>query len=448
MKILISLFITLLTLTTPLSAQRTINREGQIDRSFGINGIATTPGEHVHPYGYWPVLVTPSQHVFHTYDIYDIWIHGFRIVKQRPDGTLDTSFGEQGVRTLDFTDGAISDAGIWALGWQADGKLLVAAGTRSGTLPPVRKAFIMRLMQNGEIDTTFGDQGRVEVNFTSPHPPGTLGSYVISEVLVDAQGGIIVAAMAAAHTTSGVDRIYAILTRLTASGQIDRTFAQNGELALHVGEGSGAEVTIFAWGAEIRILPDGKIVWAFTSCSEPAMPPGGFPKKVLMMRFLPNGSLDTSFSDDGIAQLNRYSYGIFARFWPLANGDYLVRMQEGLLRLKSDGTPDTTFGYQGYNNFMGGMESSGLSVADDGKILLSDYQYVVASQTYQTRLRRYWPDGTPDIRFGHNGLVTHAIGQGFYLRILAQPDPSYFIAMCITGNSVPCTTRISAKRKL
>ncbi len=445
MKAFIFVLTTLLISSPHVSAQRTTNREGQIDRSFGVNGIASTPGERVSPYAYWPVLVTPSQRVFHTYDISDIWIHGFRIVKQRPDGTLDTSFGEQGVLTLDFTDGVIYDAGIWALGQQSDGKLLVAAGTAAGPPTYVRKAFILRLMPNGDIDTTFGDQGRVEVGFTSPHPPGTLTSYTISEVISDAQGGIIVAAMAAAHTTSGIDRFYAILTRLAPNGQIERTFAQDGHVQLHVGEGNGGEFVLFAFGAEVKILPDGKIVWAFTTSHEPATPPGGFPKKVLMMRFLPNGTLDTSFSDDGIAQLNRYPYGVFGRLWPLANGDYLVRLQEGLLRLKANGTPDTTFGYPGgYNNFLGGFEYSGLFVADDGKIILTDYEY----QTYQAKLRRFWPDGTPDIRFGHNGVVTNAIDQAFYVRILAQPDPSYFLASCITDNSVPCTTRIFAKRKL
>lgn len=88
MKVFIFVLTMLLVFSTHMSAQRTTNRAGQIDRSFGVNGIASTPGERVSPYAYWPVLVTPSQHVFHTYDISDIWIHGFRIVKQRPDGIL------------------------------------------------------------------------------------------------------------------------------------------------------------------------------------------------------------------------------------------------------------------------------------------------------------------------------------------------------------------------
>jgi uncharacterized delta-60 repeat protein len=284
MKTSICFLLTLL-ITASLYAQRTTNREGQLDRSFGVNGIASTPGEGVHPYGYMPVLVTPSQEVFHTYDINDIWTHGFRIVKQRPDGTLDTSFGEQGVRTLDFTDGVIYDAGIWALGQQNDGKLLVAAGTVAGINHSVRKAFILRLMPNGEIDTTFGDKGRAEIAFNSSNSAGIPSTYTISEVLSDAQGGIIVAAMAAVPPTAGTSRFYAILTRLTADGQIDRTFAQEGEAQVHVGEGDAGLCVIFAWEAEVKMLTDGKIAWAFTSSSEPATPQGGFPKKILMLRF-------------------------------------------------------------------------------------------------------------------------------------------------------------------
>jgi uncharacterized delta-60 repeat protein len=392
--------------------------------------------------------VTPSQHVFQTYDISDPSIHGFRITKQRSDGTLDTSFGEQGVRTLDLTDGVIYDAGIWALGQQHDGKLLVAAGTAAGPPTYVRKAFIMRLMPNGDVDTTFGDQGRVEVGLTVPNSPGVPSTYTISEVLSDAQGGIIVAAMVAMPPTAGAVSFYAILTRLTSDGQVERTFAQNGDAQVHVGVGDAAQCVLSALAAQVIVLPNGKIVWALTSSSETDIAPGSFPKKVVMIRFMPDGSLDPSFSGDGIAQVNRFPNTVFSRLWPLENGDYLVRMWDSLLRVKSDGTPDTTFGYQGYNTLMGGLEYSGLFVADDGKIILTDYDYIIASQTSQTRIRRFWPDGTPDIRFGRSGVVTHSLGQAFYFRILSQPDPTYFLASCITENSLPCVTRIFAKRKL
>lgn len=75
------------------------------------------------------------------------------VVRLLPGGSLDTSFGMSGAVTADFGYQAVIGH---ALQMRADGNLYVAGQLFDGT---TSRGFIARLLENGTVDTTFGDKG-------------------------------------------------------------------------------------------------------------------------------------------------------------------------------------------------------------------------------------------------------------------------------------------------
>ena len=89
------------------------------------------------------------------------------IVRYRPDGSLDSSFGGDGIVGVDAGEGLVNGETV-AL--QGDGKLVVGGGNH-----------FMRVMPDGSLDMTFGIGGIVDNHFW------------LHGVAVQADGGIVVA---------------------------------------------------------------------------------------------------------------------------------------------------------------------------------------------------------------------------------------------------------------
>lgn len=79
----------------------------------------------------------------------------FAIVRLNSDGGLDTSFGSNGLTTLDFGGG--SNDSIIGLALQMDGKILAAGHSAH----PKLDCALARFESNGSLDTSFGTNGRV-----------------------------------------------------------------------------------------------------------------------------------------------------------------------------------------------------------------------------------------------------------------------------------------------
>lgn len=107
-------------------------------------------------------------------------------------GTLDTGFGTDGI----FTSGLIFAAGTIArLTIQPDGKILVADGV------------LLRLLTDGQIDSSFGTAGEAPVAGGDTSSLALLSS---GKILVGSAAGLV--------------------TRYTSAGSLDTTFAINGQL--------------------------------------------------------------------------------------------------------------------------------------------------------------------------------------------------------------------------
>jgi uncharacterized delta-60 repeat protein len=188
------------------------------------------------------------------------------VLRYRSDGTLDPTFGGDGVvltdPTLTFDDG-------YAIGVEADGQIVVAG--QAGF-----ERFVMLAYEpDGSLDPTFGGDGMVFTDL-SPKTDTPFG------LAIQGDGKIVVA---------GADRYGSpnsrfALVRYERDGSLDPTF-----------RGDGTVITNFTPYSDVAynvaIDPDGKIVLAGQAGD------GGEAPRFAAVRYLANGRLDPAFGGDG-----------------------------------------------------------------------------------------------------------------------------------------------------
>jgi uncharacterized delta-60 repeat protein len=211
------------------------------------------------------------------------------VIHLTPSGNLDTQFGG-GSGSFCYTSDAtpFSEFVIVAMAIQSDGKILLAGQANHGVGGSNEDFAVLRVMANGNIDTTFGTGGWSFVPFDQG---GGLDDFA-EAITIDAQSRIILAGRY--QTAQGSDWAVA---RLLANGQLDMTFASGGRLA--VGMASGSES---AEANAINVLPDGRmLIGGYTYLSGYTGPPGLHvvaPLAAAAM-LMPNGILDTRFGTGG-----------------------------------------------------------------------------------------------------------------------------------------------------
>jgi len=176
-------------------------------------------------------------------------------------------------------------------------------------------------------------------------------------------------------------------------GDLDTTFGTGGK----VGTSFGTSANDFVRG--LAIQPDGKIIAAGTT--------EGFDADFALARYLPNGSLDTSFDVDGkvITDFGASDDNYAAAVLLQSDGKIIVVgiTDNGtdydfcLARYDDTGGLDATFGTGGLviTDFGGSEEIFAAALLDDGKIIVvgqfGDADFAVA---------RYLANGTLDTTFG------------------------------------------------
>ncbi|MGE0082662.1 MAG: hypothetical protein AB7U81_15385, partial [Thiohalomonadaceae bacterium] len=160
------------------------NADGTLDSSFGGDGIVTTSIWSGFEIVKDMALLPDGGVIVLTYNYSD-----FVLVRYRSDGSLDTGFGSGGVVTTNMTDG--EDRGE-ALGIQPDGKILVA-GIGSGSSE--RFLALARYHPNGTLDWDFGTGGKALMTF-----PNFL---FVSSLALSPAGHVTIAG---SYAVDGVDR--------------------------------------------------------------------------------------------------------------------------------------------------------------------------------------------------------------------------------------------------
>jgi len=296
-------------------------------------------------------------------------------------GMLDNSFGTFGVAFPPFISSLSYGYG---LAIQSDGKIVVTGHTQVGG---VYKAFIVRYDTNGNPDLGF--------------PPFITGISTGSEygraVAIQTDGMIVVAGQKDAGNSD------ILVLRLTPAGSYDTTFGAGGIVSVDLQSGSDDQ------SGSLVIQPDGKILVAGWSTT--------LTKVIAMLRLNPNGSVDTTFGNNGrvltnLAGLSQQAHAVKLQpdgkilvaglvSSPVTANDLVV------LRYYTDGSIDSTFATNGIARpMLQNDDDAALSMAlqADGKIVTAGYIY--NNFTYADNLVvRFDSTGALDATFNGTGVL-------------------------------------------
>jgi uncharacterized delta-60 repeat protein len=221
----------------------------------------------------------------------------FAVLRFNANGSLDTTFSGDGKVMIGFGSGRGDYATDLAL--QGDGKIVVAGSTLDSAETNCYTA-VARLTSAGALDTTFSGDGKQTVNFG-----GTTCFSNNGGVAIDGNGRIVLGGYKATAT----DRYFTV-ARLTSAGALDTSFSGTGKKITNVtGDGEvGSVVRV----AGTRILLAGRTNFAGT-------------QDFALVRYNDNGTLDTSFSGDGLAFFDFQGDFDVARGMAIdANGKYVL----------------------------------------------------------------------------------------------------------------------------
>jgi uncharacterized delta-60 repeat protein len=285
------------------------------------------------------------------------------LVRFRPNGLVDTTFGLGGHALLDLGSDGDSAVGLVRLG---DGKFMVAALVEA----PDANFALLRFNANGSLDTTFGTQGRINTDFdalneTRADTPAAL--------LLQSDGKLIIAGTSA---TSGDADI--AIARYNTDGSLDPSFGNAGKV--RTDGGYAGSVTIAAMDA----YADGTLIVGGFADPETA---GGI-SRFALARYHPDGKLDRTFGEHGGVVTTQFDSSPNAlhvvralRVQPdgrlLAAGPIFtdVTVDANVVRYDLNGSLDETFGQGGR---MAGSFSGRAFVTYDAAALLPDGKLLVA----------------------------------------------------------------------
>jgi uncharacterized delta-60 repeat protein len=276
---------------------------GVLDTTFGVNGIVLTAISSGSS-GYALVLQSDGKIVVtgSVLQSNEVWIP---IVRYNTSGSLDTSFGTNGVTVINIEDCAIG----YSLIQQPDGKFIIG-GFAEGN------AFVVRVNNNGTVDTTFNGTGGISIEVG-------LSSFIRGTGL-QTTGKIIVAGYSNGQT---------FLARLNTNGTLDTTFGTDG---ISVNNFSSYNIAL-----DVVVDSSDRIIIAGISSDSP-----------IAARYTSAGVLDATFGVQGLASINCGTAGNTNAITIQSDGKIVLAglIDNNVLtaRLTTSGVLDSTYNGIGY----------------------------------------------------------------------------------------------------
>lgn len=294
-----------------------LHNNGKFDSTFGANGLYVRPdNEWFFPFSATDLVLQANGGIIvggrKTDTSISINSYSFALIRLKANGTLDSSFGNQGLVLTKVSAEPLSKDWLRKMALQADGRI-VAAGTAQDTLA------LVRYLPNGDLDSSFGNYGRVITLI------GTWRAEV-GDVDIQPDGKIVVGIEAETPGRSFVG------VRYMPNGILDTTFGSGGISAHYIGS--------LAYVKAMKLQPDGRILIAGAAGGE-----------LKVLRLLQDGSRDTSFGSNGVFGTEGAIASCLAvrQDGKIVVGGYTDADTEDyvLLRLLPTGKIDSSFGING-----------------------------------------------------------------------------------------------------
>ncbi len=328
----------------------------------------------------------------------------FALARYNTNGTLDTSFGTNGVVMMQPSGS--TGSGLNSIAIQSNGQI-VAAGY--ATINSAAEFALARYNSNGTLDTNFGTNGVV-----TRQPSGSTSSSIYS-IAIQSDGKIV------AGGSAQIGNNEFALARFNSNGTLDTNFGTNGVVTVKPSGATSSQIN------SITIQSNGQIVAAGQAVINTIY-------ECALVRYNTNGTLDASFGTNGVVttqpsgssisglnSITIQSNGqIVAGGFAVINGNQFF----AVARYNTNGTLDTSFGTDGIvatENPDGGVINS-VAIQSDGKIVAGGTTTIGEGEF---ELARYNSNGSLDNSFGTDGLVTTTPGGSSY---------SIMYAMAIQSN--------------
>jgi uncharacterized delta-60 repeat protein len=204
------------------------NADGTLDNSFGENGIVMTENvtgsDGTDNELYAIALQTDGKIVVTGYSWLSTATQGYALARYNTDGTLDATFGTNGT----VTDGNLLASHAWSLGIQSSGRIIIGGDMYN-------KSMVARYNTNGTMDISFGSLGLVMTTLVSGE-----NSSLIKSIAIQPDGKIV--ATATVYYNSYINSEFAV-ARYNSNGSLDiSNFASNtGINAFNISGGDGTD---------------------------------------------------------------------------------------------------------------------------------------------------------------------------------------------------------------
>jgi uncharacterized delta-60 repeat protein len=344
---------------------------------------------------------------------------GMGATRFNADGTLDTSFGGDGVAFIPLPSSTRNDqTQVAAVAVQPDGKVVVAGWERTNanpndvSSPLVEFMLVARFTPGGEPDPSFSGDGLFKA------APFGSGSASARGVAVAQDGGLIVAGqvdgrfalirlfddglldpgfgeggvarVATAARPNGSAEAVAVVSggRILAAGQTNAEFRDQAFTVARLNATGAPDPALAGTGAltetldetsfasALVTLPDGRFYAVGTTIDQWGDDEGGgTTRRAAVIRYLENGERDDAFAGDG-SVLDAFGQGLYATVSPTAaaldaDGRLAVATERGpLARYTPAGARDPAFGLGGRLRIFSAPTGESLVTLPDGALVL------------------------------------------------------------------------------
>tara|TARA_B100000749_G_scaffold280707_1_gene278116 strand:+ start:32410 stop:33780 length:1371 start_codon:yes stop_codon:yes gene_type:complete len=350
-----------------------------------------------------------------------------------PSGKLDTDFSEDGVVTLDSSASGSSDDGGKAVAIDSENRIVVTG--YSTNLSGNKDMVVWRFLSDGTLDSTFGTGGA----FVQDNAAGGNGDDVGFSVVVASDDSIYVSGYS--ENASNIDEL--AIWKFTESGVLDTSFNSTGYLTyVHISSGASEGER----GRKIIIDSQDRVVVLgqgyYTS-----------DKSIKIWRYLSDGTLDTSFSGDGIFEdhgaaggtgADKLIWGTIAEDGSIFGAGYswsgssVTNHDAVAIKVTSTGDLSTDFNSTGIATHNAAAGADGADLAYTGFLDLNE-RFIIAGKStnastdVEAAVWCYAADGALDSGFNGDGIFTldgiaGATGSDIINGSALSDNGSYFFA--------------------
>jgi uncharacterized delta-60 repeat protein len=301
-------------------------------------------------------------------------------------GILDTTFGINGkTQKRSGLNNQVYDSAL-----QNDGKIIVVGNTNSYRLGS--SFLVTRYLENGDLDTTFGNSGYVKT---------LVGDYCTAQSISLQKDGKIVVAGTAYGQSEDVRGADIMVVRYNIDGSLDLTFGTGGITTLSLNRTQVINSLLIQKNGNIIV---GGLFSLQTNLNQDTFG---------LARFTPNGTLDTTFGENGYVYTPNIYRGQILDMKFIDNEDIIAVGESFIInnylmvRYNSNGQVINSFG----SNNNGIVEVSFNEIAVLNKCVIDKNNNIYALGStydnikYNAFITKYNSNGIKDITFGTNGTI-------------------------------------------